>query len=157
MPSIIEAKCNKCDYTVRCSQSATYLVGENGDETILSHPVEKLRAKELTGKSFGQLAKEGRIRYKYGLICRNCGEYDLYERVGNITNKGHISSIVDCMSEEETDKIACIHCGKVTMQSVMGEQIGCLAFLLGKRPKKNELACPKCYTGTVEIKPIGKS
>jgi hypothetical protein len=157
MPAIIEAKCNKCDYTVRRAQSETYLVRENGYETILAHPGERLRAKKLTEKSFGQLAKEGRIHYKYGLICRNCGEYDLYERINSVTSKDHISSIFGWMNEEEVSKITCTYCGEKMMQNVMGEQIGCLAFLLGKRPKKNEFACPKCYTGTVEIKPIGKS
>lgn len=157
MPAIIEAKCNLCDYRTTGSQSASYAILENGQEEVLPHPCEQYTAKTLTGKTIRELSAEHRIKYKYGLICRHCGVYDLYETSKELSFGGHVGSIVGTISPNEADAMTCRHCGNQGMQSVMGEQIGCLSFLLGKRPAPNIFTCPKCHKGTVEIAMIGIS
>lgn len=157
MPAIMRAFCDACDYGTRfISQSATFAVLDNGKEEVLPHPCEKLEAIELTGKSLAELAKENRLRYRYGLICRTCGEFDLYTNPG-AKKAGHIRSIVGSISPAVADELECVHCGSKGLQSVMGEQIGCLAFLLGQRPKPNTFDCPKCKKGMVTIEMVGQS
>ena len=157
MPSILEAKCNECDYFIGpFSQSATFVTLDDGKEKILPHPCEKMTAGALTGKTISELTKEKRMIYKYGLICQNCGKYDLYPNQ-NKQPGGHISSIVSSIPPDEAQNMCCIHCQKIGMHSVMGQQIGCLALLLGKKTKPNIFDCPKCNNGTVEIKMIGIS
>jgi hypothetical protein len=156
MPEILRAYCDACDYGVVCTQSATFIVLDNRKEKVLPHPCEDLEAEELTGKSLTELAKENRLRYRYGLICRTCGEYDLYTNP-SAKKAGHIRSIVGCISPADADKMECVHCGSTGLQSVMGEQIGCLAYLLGQRPKPNTFDCPKCKKGMVVIEMVGIS
>lgn len=157
MPLIMRAYCDECDYGTRfVSQSATFVVLDNGKEEVLPHPCENLTAKELTGKSLAKLAKANRLRYKYGLICRTCGEYDLY--TNPCAKKAcHIKSIIGSISPADADEMECAHCGSKGLQSVMGEQIGSLAFLRGQRPKPNTFDCPKCKKGIVTIEMVAIS
>ena len=142
MPAIMRAFCDTCDYCTRLlSQSATFVVLDNGKEEVLGHPLESSDARKLTGKSLRKLAKENRLRYKYGLICRTCGEYGLYENPC-AKKAGHIRSIVGSISATDADEMECIHCGNKGMQSVMGELISTRAYLqgqlsLGGRTMKN--------------------
>ena len=157
MPAIMRACCDACDYGVgSCPQSVTFAVLDDGKEEVLGHPCEEEDAIELTGKSLRELAKENRLRYRYGLICRTCGEYDLYTNP-SAKKAGHILSIVGSISPADANEMECVHCSSKGLQSVMGETIGCLAFLLGQQPKPNTFDCPKCKKGVVVIEKWGQS
>lgn len=156
MPLILEARCDACDYALECSQSETFAVFDDGSEEVLGHPGEEIIARHLTGKGLSELAREKRLRYKYGLICRGCGKFDLYinprQRVA-----GHIWSIVSTITPQDADEMVCVHCGSKGLQSVIGERVGCLGILFGYRPKPNRFACPKCRRGWVDIRIVGMS
>ena len=150
MPALLQAKCDSCRYRARGSQSQTSLVLDNGSEMSLPHPGEADRAQEQTGKSLQELAKENRLLYRYGMVCRTCGIYAYYLNP-RAKSVGHIGAIVGAIEQADGDEMECVHCSHKGLQSTMGEQIGCLPLLLGKRPKPNVFDCPKCKKGRVEI------
>jgi len=158
MPAVMMLKCDKCEYKKVTSQSSCYLTLSDGEELVLEHPAEEIQAFRATGKHLNELFKEGRIKCKYGLVCITCGEWDLYSISKEQSTSGYIGLLVARARDKDLENISCKYCGKNTLRSVMGSQVGCLfAFIKLIFLKKDYFPCPKCGKGKIKFDITGIS
>lgn len=165
MPGIYQIACNRCDYSVRSSESLTYVVLEDGSEEICHHPGERPTAERITGKSWQELRESNRLIYRYALICLGCGEFNYYgprDLSPDVRVGGHITSITHRPPASEAVQYACAACGSHSLCSLGGEPKGCLVFLgeqlgLVRKREKAKVPCPKCKQGALGIEMVAIS
>jgi hypothetical protein len=146
MPGIFEVRCDSCDYKVGGS-SYMAVVMPDGSEEVCPHPMEFVHAEFVTREKWSTLVRQGRIRYKEAMFCRECGAVDYYgpdhpERILHVSNLVHISS------SGEAQRFHCLSCGKNELSSLVWGR-GCLLGLVEKTGllKKIVISCPKCKKG----------
>jgi hypothetical protein len=161
MPGIYVLKCDRCDFNVGPHiTSLTFAVKDDGTEVVCPHPCERWAAEEATGKDWRVLVDEQRLRYRYGLICLNCGEFGYYgpDQLRNPpVGFTDIGNIVHHPSSSEARYYTCNSCGKKALYPVCGDT-GCLLGLLnlvGLFRKKT--ACPRCKDGSISSEMVAIS
>ena len=143
MPPIFTVQCDKCDYKVGGS-SYIAVIMPDGKEEICPHPMESQHAESVTMEKWSVLEKQGRIRYRNAMFCRECGAVDYY-CPARLTHSGNV---VRTPSLEEAQELLCRSCGKDAL-SPMSWKRGCLLGLVERMGiiRKIEITCPKCKTG----------
>ena len=156
MPAIMRIGCNRCDYAQTGSQSITIAIKEDGSEVECLHPLERTMAEEATGASWKQLVREGRIRYRYALVCLSCGDLGYHgpDQLGEGPRRWtHIGNIVSGVTRKDARKHSCERCGRNTLYPLMADETELeilLQFFNWLRGRPSRPLCPVCHTGRLE-------
>jgi hypothetical protein len=146
MPGIYEVRCDHCDYK---ADGSSYLAVTmpDGTEEICPHPMEIEHAEIVTKEKWSTLMKQGRIRYRHAMFCRECGVVDYYGS-DHPRQMTHLGNPVHTPTRDEATGYRCLSCGKDALFPMIWGR-GCLLSLVEKVGllKKIEVACPKCKTG----------
>jgi hypothetical protein len=153
MPAVIQLRCKRCDYEVSGIKSITIAIKSDGSEAVCPHPLERREAEAATGESWKQLARRGRIRYRYAMACLGCGELDYYGRdqLGEPQRHWtHIGNIISSVTTREARRYSCEHCGRnqlypLARDETEGEILR--EFFNWLRGVPNGPVCPACHTG----------
>lgn len=79
MPGAYQAKCDRCGFCIGPEVSViTILLQENGSEVICRSPGEQSFAEQEAGRPWAELLNEGKVEFRYALICLTCGHFDYY-------------------------------------------------------------------------------
>lgn len=141
MPGLYRLSCESCDFSHEALESATFVRLADGAEELLPHPIERRRAKELTGQSWRRLRADGRILYRYAALCANCGTAT-YAPVTKIKGPHSWSITRNPVKEELTEP--CPSCGEPTLCPLTDERL-------------EREACPACGEGRLQVELVGRA
>ena len=153
MPAIMRMSCNHCDYAKEGSQSVTLAIRTDGSEVVCGHPVERMIAEKATGESWKDLVRQRRIRYRFGLVCLNCGELGYYgpDQLGHPPRRAtHIVNVVSSVTTKEAGRYSCTACGLAKLYPLMVDLTQreiAREFVNWLRGLPNGPICPKCRAG----------
>src|SRR2546423_14521602 len=141
MPMVLRLRCEGCGDQQAMSESRTVVLMDDGSEQLCPHPAERSVAEELTGETWSDLVKAGRIQYRYSCICGNCGAAGYYANELAPTRSffGHIRAITWRPSPQQASVLPCSACGLKKLTP------------LSRVPSGSIFACPRCGQKTVQI------
>jgi hypothetical protein len=163
MPAVMLIACNTCDYTKRGIQSVTVAIRADGSEEVCPHPVERTYAERATGLPWPQLVRQGRIRYRYGLVCLGCGELDYYgpDQLGKGPRRWtHIGNIVSSVTTRQARAHVCRGCGLNALHPLVWNETEreiLLEFWNWLQGRPNGPVCPACHLGRLSSQMVAMS
>ena len=150
MPLIYELICDHCKHIHSAPESVTYVILEDGSEEMCLHPIESMMAEEKTGKAWSELRNEGRIIYRYPLVCISCGDMNYYgphDLNVVMPPQSHLRSIIQRPSKRVASLYNCRTCGEKS-QEPLGRYAGLTRSILNWIGKKRWLLdCKHCGEG----------
>jgi hypothetical protein len=151
MPLIFELRCPLCRFRTELTTGYAVVDLDDGCEAICPHPVEVLRAHELTGLGWEDLVEDDRIGYRHSLTCRSCGRSDYYRSgrsfsdAGAVRHSGLPTGLVDGITYVPNWREAAEHrCGRCHGTSLVP------SIEVGRAPGEFEVRCPRCRLRKLE-------
>ena len=146
MPGLYRLECPRCGFSREGARLQTVVLKDDGPPAVLPRAMEMRAAEMITGKQWGDLLLQRRVRYRYALVCLACGKLDYYysPRAGS-DDGAPLADLPPTASEAAA--CACRICGGGPLYPLYAVT-GRLRGLLGRIGLwRGGLTCPQCKKG----------
>jgi len=150
MASNYRIRCTVCDFRREGALSQTVVNLDNRTETVCLAGREVETAMDVTGRLWYELVSEGRILYRYGLVCLKCGALDYYgpdQLHQEPLHQIHHYNMVHHPSPGEASFYACRHCGTRSLYPLCGDAGQQALLRYPARLLSRVIRCPNCRPG----------
>jgi hypothetical protein len=146
MTGLYRLQCPRCGFVREGAPRQTVVLKEDGSLAVLPRAMEMRAAEMITGKQWGDLLLQKRIRYRYALVCLACGKLDYYYSLRVAPDDG--TPLPDLPpTVREAAGCTCRSCGKGPLYPLYAVTSRLRALLGRLGLSRGGLQCPQCKQG----------